>query len=142
VETIADAYRENREIVISDAKQFTKDTDNFVCVLRIDHDRAMLESLTSRGLIEDRAGALSLSDEGRAFMRDFGVSTDDLDRGRRPLCRACLDWSERRNHLAGALGKALLEQLFTRGWARRVAGARVVVFSAPGLAAFERTLAA
>ena len=103
---------------------------------------AMLESFVARGLIEDRAGSLVLSAEGEAFMRDLGVATDDLARGRRPLCRACLDWSERRNHLAGALGKALLDQVFARGWARRVAGARVVVFSAPGLAAFEAALIA
>jgi DNA-binding transcriptional ArsR family regulator len=103
---------------------------------------AMLESFVARGLIEDRAGSLVLSGEGEAFMADFGVATADLARGRRPLCRACLDWSERRNHLAGALGKALLDHVFARGWARRVPGARVVVFSAPGLAAFEAALVA
>lgn len=100
---------------------------------------AMLESLTGRGLIEDREGALSLTDDGRAFVRSLGIEPDGLARGRRPLCKACLDWSVRRSHLAGALGKALLDRIYENGWARRVEGTRVVAFSAPGLAAFERT---
>lgn len=102
----------------------------------------MLESLTGRGLIEDRDGALSLSREGAAFMRGFGVDPDGLPRGRRPMCKACLDWSVRRSHLAGALGQALLNRIYEKGWARRVEGTRVVAFSAPGLAAFEKVFGA
>lgn len=99
---------------------------------------AMLDSLTARGLIEDREGSLSLSDQGAGFMRAFGVEPQRLVRGRRPLCKACLDWSVRRSHLGGALGKALLERIYARGWARRLDGTRVVAFSAPGLAAFRQ----
>jgi DNA-binding transcriptional ArsR family regulator len=99
---------------------------------------AMLDSLLRRQMIEDRAGSLSLSGGGAAFMRAFGVPVEALSAGRRPLCKACLDWSERRSHLAGALGKALLERIYARGWARRIEGGRVVAFSAPGLAEFER----
>ena len=62
-----------------------------------------------------------------------------LRAGRRPVCKACLDWSERRSHLAGALGKALLDRIYALGWARRLEGGRVLTFTAPGLAAFERT---
>lgn len=97
----------------------------------------MLESLTGRGLIDDRDGALCLSGEGTAFMRAFGIDPDGLPRGRRPMCKACLDWSVRRSHLAGALGQALLTRIYEKGWAKRVEGTRVVVFSGPGLAAFE-----
>ncbi|HWF00791.1 MAG TPA: winged helix-turn-helix domain-containing protein [Caulobacteraceae bacterium] len=103
---------------------------------------AMLDSLIRRGLIEDRAGSLCLSDEGGPFMRAFGVAAEALAAGRRPLCRPCLDWSVRRNHLAGALGQGLLNQIFARGWARRLPGQRVVAFTAAGLAAFRETLAA
>ncbi|UTP40281.1 winged helix-turn-helix domain-containing protein [Phenylobacterium sp. LH3H17] len=98
---------------------------------------ALLDSLTDRALIEDREGSLSLTVEGAGFMRALGVETAGLARGRRPLCKACLDWSVRRSHLGGALGKALLDQVYARGWARQVAGSRVVSFSAPGLAAFK-----
>jgi len=99
---------------------------------------AMLDSLTVRGLVEDREGSLSLSGEGAGFMRAFGVEPQGLARGRRPLCKACLDWSVRRSHLGGALGKALLERIYARGWARRLDGTRIVAFSAPGLAAFRQ----
>lgn len=99
---------------------------------------AMLDSLTARGLVEDREGSLSLSGEGASFMRAFGIETQGLAGGRRPLCKACLDWSVRRSHMGGALGKALLERIYARGWARRLDGTRVVAFSAPGLAAFRQ----
>ncbi len=98
----------------------------------------MLESLLTQGVIADHGGQLSVAADGWAFLRRFGVSEADL-LGKRPLCRACLDWSERRSHLAGALGRALLARIFALGWARRLEGGRAVAFSAPGLAAFERT---
>lgn len=97
---------------------------------------ALLDSLTARGLIADHDGALVLAPEGAAAMRVFGV--EPVTQGRRPLCRACLDWSERRSHLAGSLGAGVLSRIFALGWARRLEGTRVVAFSPPGLAAFER----
>jgi hypothetical protein len=57
---------------------------------------------------------------------------------RRPLCLSCVDWSERRHHLAGALGAALLERCLTKGWARRHRGSRAITVSAVG----ERALLA
>jgi len=99
----------------------------------------MLEALVARGVIADQGGALSLTGEGEGFLRTFGVEPLGLASGRRPMCKACLDWSVRRSHLAGAVGKALLQQIYARGWARRVEGARVVAFSAPGLRAFGET---
>ena len=102
---------------------------------------ALLDGLIAQGAIEDRGGALSLTEYGHRFVRAFGVAVDALDRGRRPVCKACLDWSERRSHLGGALGATLLEHIFAEGWARRLDGGRVVAFNAPGLAAFERAFA-
>jgi DNA-binding transcriptional ArsR family regulator len=99
---------------------------------------ALLESLLAHGRILDVEGSLVLTDEGAAFARDFGI---ELPATRRPVCRACLDWSERRSHLAGALGAALLDRIYALGWARRLPGTRIVAFSAPGLAAFSCTFA-
>lgn len=79
---------------------------------------------------------------GRAKVESFGVELDYLEAGARPLCRQCLDWSVRRHHLAGALGAALLEQIYERGWAARRRGAsRVVAFTKPGEAALKRAFA-
>jgi DNA-binding transcriptional ArsR family regulator len=57
--------------------------------------------------------------------------------GRRPECRTCLDWSERRNHLAGALGAAILQHVLAQGWAKRGPG-RVIAFDGRGAAAFDK----
>ncbi|MCR5878583.1 helix-turn-helix transcriptional regulator [Phenylobacterium sp. J367] len=100
---------------------------------------AMLDALIAQGRIADHDGALALTDQGRGFAREFGVALDD--RGRRPLCKACLDWSVRRSHLAGVMGAGLLQRIYALGWARRIEGTRVVQFSAPGLVSFERTFA-
>ena len=97
---------------------------------------AMLDALIADRRIADRDGSLVLTEAGHAFARDFGVATEA--NGRRPLCKACLDWSVRRSHLAGTFGAGLLERIYALGWARRVEGTRVVAFSAPGLHAFER----
>jgi DNA-binding transcriptional ArsR family regulator len=97
---------------------------------------AILDALVADGRIEDRAGSLVLTDAGHAFARDFGARLETTSR--RPLCKACLDWSVRRSHLSGVFGAALLDRIYALGWARRVEGTRVVAFSAPGLAAFER----
>ena len=56
---------------------------------------------------------------------------------RRPLCRACLDWSERRHHLAGSAGAALLDLVLLRGWATREPQSRAVLFGKAGLVRFE-----
>lgn len=98
---------------------------------------AMLDALIAQGRIADHEGALALTDSGRAFARDFGVCLETT--GRRPLCKACLDWSVRRSHLAGVLGAGLLARIYELGWARRLDGTRIVAFSAPGLRAFEQT---
>lgn len=98
---------------------------------------AMLDALTAQGRIVDTDGSLVLTEEGRAFALDFGVALEET--GRRPLCKACLDWSVRRSHLAGTMGAGLLARIYALGWARRVDGTRIVAFTAPGLAAFERT---
>lgn len=96
---------------------------------------AMLDALVAQGRIVDADGSLVLTEAGHAFARDFGVALDPA--GRRPLCKACLDWSVRRSHLAGAMGAGLLSRIYALGWARRLEGTRIVQFSATGLAAFE-----
>lgn len=69
-------------------------------------------------------------------MAGFGVDLEALRRKKAPLCRACLDWSERRPHLAGSLGRALLARMEAMGWARRDPQSRAVLFKASGEAAF------
>jgi DNA-binding transcriptional ArsR family regulator len=96
----------------------------------------LLDSLTSRGLIVDEGQSLRLTSEGERFVTGFGVDLAAVRKARRPTCKACLDWSARRNHLAGALGAALLDRIYALRWARREAGSRVVHLSRRGEAEF------
>ena len=103
---------------------------------------AMLDSLRSRGLIAQTGDTLRPTDTGRRFFAEFGIDLAELESGRRPLCRGCLDWSMRRDHLAGALGAALWQRMRTRGWARRLDGSRVIRFTPRGETAFREAFAA
>ncbi len=96
----------------------------------------MLDSLTTRKFLVEDGDNLELTAAGRIFVRQFGVDIDALRTSRRPLCKACLDWSARRSHLAGALGTALLQRFYQLGWAKRETGTRIVAFSKEGEARF------
>lgn len=75
---------------------------------------------------------------GRVKVSTFVTDFEDLEAGARPLCRACLDWSVRRHHLAGAVGAGILESIFERGWAEQKRGSRVLEFNKIGEAGFRR----
>ena len=98
----------------------------------------LFDSITQRGFLKGDVDGLHLSDAGAAFFTDFGIDVATLSKGRRPVCKACLDWSVRRSHLAGSLGTAVLHRIYDLGWARHLANSRVVEFNPPGIAAFER----
>jgi DNA-binding transcriptional ArsR family regulator len=99
----------------------------------------LLESLSERKWVRCSRHGIAITTEGQEWFRRLGVDVEALRGERRPLCRPCLDWSERRFHLAGALGAALLDRLLALRWARREAGTRALAFSARG-AAFLETL--
>jgi DNA-binding transcriptional ArsR family regulator len=107
-----------------------------------EHGVRMLDSLQAKGFIVGNGGALSVTDSGQRFLRRCGIELDRLGGTRRPLCRACLDWSERRSHLGGALGAAILLQLYKCGWVTRESGSRALLFSQKGSKAFDRLFAA
>jgi DNA-binding transcriptional ArsR family regulator len=67
-----------------------------------------------------------LTERGRAELTSFGLDLDRLERLRRPLIRYCVDWSEQRHHLAGALGAAIAARTLELGWIRRARTGRAV----------------
>jgi DNA-binding transcriptional ArsR family regulator len=83
----------------------------------------------------------ALTKLGRIKVSTFGVDIASLEKGARPLCRTCLDWSVRRHHLAGALGSAILDEIFERGWATQKRGSRVLEFTRIGEAGLKRIFA-
>jgi len=84
-----------------------------------------------------RDGQVVLTQKGRRFLDGRGIDLARLDGGKRPLCRACIDWSERKNHLGGALGAAILDLVEAKGWGRRAPGARTVAFGPAGERSFS-----
>src|SRR3546814_6958574 len=81
--------------------------------------------MAQRGQIEFTADGGALTRNGARFLNDLGVNLDraatnagDQESGRM-FCRPCLDWSERRPHIAGAVGRALCQCCFEKGWIRR-----------------------
>lgn len=101
----------------------------------------MFDHLRAKGFLSGRDEALHVTEPGQRFFAGFGVDVQRLGAGRRPLCRACLDWSERKSHLGGGLGSAILHRIFQLQWARRAAKSRVVEFTAGGRQKFDAALA-
>ncbi|GIH96840.1 ArsR/SmtB family transcription factor [Planobispora siamensis] len=99
---------------------------------------AVTDALTARGLLRQDTG-FALSDDGLAwFTADLGVRL--APRGRRPMAKACLDWTERRHHLAGVAGAVLCATLLERGWVTRIGTGRALRVTPVGAHALEDLL--
>jgi DNA-binding transcriptional ArsR family regulator len=98
------------------------------------------ESMVRNQWLEMSAHDLRPSAAGIAWCQEAGIDADALSRQRRIYCRACMDWSERRYHLAGSLGAALLSRIYEQGWAKRDRASRVVHFAPNGERRFRELL--
>jgi DNA-binding transcriptional ArsR family regulator len=98
----------------------------------------MFDSLMKARRLAARDGELRLTRKGEEFLDQFGVDLNESRGSRRPLCKTCLDWSQRRSHLAGTVGAALLAKIHDLKWARRDKHTRAVLFSPDGEAKFNR----
>jgi DNA-binding transcriptional ArsR family regulator len=98
----------------------------------------LAQNLEARGLVSLTGSAPSVSEEGRRFFCDFGVDLDRAAGHRRELCRACLDWSERRFHIGGRLGAGLLDRFVELNWLKRSADVRALTVTRAGEAGFAR----
>jgi DNA-binding transcriptional ArsR family regulator len=100
---------------------------------------ALFDGIVAAGLIEV-ADDLVLTPAGRSWFSDL-AGADAVEPPRsRPLLRTCLDWTERRPHLGGALGAALCHQLVERGWVVRATEHRAVTITAAGSRALHDLL--
>jgi DNA-binding transcriptional ArsR family regulator len=95
-------------------------------------------ALTDAGLLDQGAG-FALTGAGVDWL-DAAMDIDvaALRAGRRPLVRPCLDWTERRPHLGGAVGAAICARMFAEGWVTRIGGGRAVRVTPAGAQAMER----
>ncbi len=90
------------------------------------------DALVAQGRIELDGDGGSVTDAGQVFLPTFGIDPSPGKRPKRLFCRPCLDWSERRPHLAGALGIAIACRCFELQWVRRVEGTRAVSVTPAG----------
>lgn len=97
-----------------------------------DYGVRMLDSLIASGSIRANGADLTLTPEGQRWLTEEGIDVKTVAPSRRPLCKSCLDWSERRSHLAGILGKTLLTHFLAKGWAWRSEDSRAVLFKPEG----------
>jgi DNA-binding transcriptional ArsR family regulator len=101
----------------------------------------MLDSMRRQRLVRQHKNDIELTADGERFVeKALQIDAATLTHPRRPVCKACLDWSERRHHLAGTLGAALMRRFTELKWASRdpTPGSRVVQFTRQG----ERRFAA
>jgi DNA-binding transcriptional ArsR family regulator len=91
------------------------------------YDRLLADGHLRRS--DDR---LTITASGRAVLSELGVDLNALRGTSRPLARSCLDWTERRHHLAGAAGAALFQALLTRKWVVRGSRPRSVRITSVG----------
>jgi hypothetical protein len=101
---------------------------------------AVTEELAARQAIGETDGAWVLGPEGAAVFGDLGIDVTAVPRRTRPLLRPCLDWTERRHHVAGGLGAALAAELARRDWTRRLDGSRIVAMTPDGSAGLNAWL--
>ena len=104
---------------------------------------ALLDALVARGALKATPGEngdLELTADAARVFADLGVETEPPVRSRRRRAFACLDWTERRPHLGGALGAALLKRVVDGGWIVRDATSRAVHVTPEGERALKRHL--
>jgi len=95
----------------------------------------MLDSMRNQKLVRQKKQEIELTVEGARFLeKNLQIVSDAFAHPRRPVCKACLDWSERRHHLAGTLGAAMMSRFTELKWAARdtTPGSRVVNFTRTG----------
>jgi DNA-binding transcriptional ArsR family regulator len=101
---------------------------------------AVTDAMTGAGLLHQATG-VALTGEGVSWLTQvLGIAPDALAATRRPLARTCLDWTERRPHLAGAAGALICGHLLERRWITRIGSGRAVRVTPSGVAALRALL--
>jgi DNA-binding transcriptional ArsR family regulator len=99
---------------------------------------SIADALIAAGCVELGSDGGEVTGAGMKMLDRAGIEFGAGDR-RRIFCRPCLDWSERRPHLAGVVGAAICTHCFAKGWIRRVQGTRAVAVTPKGQRGFRET---
>jgi DNA-binding transcriptional ArsR family regulator len=93
---------------------------------------ALTNALLKQKIITEIDNAFELTSKGKKWFLAMDIDTDELQQQRRSFLRPCLDWSERRYHMAGSLAAALLDKMLSHDWIRRTKNSRAVIVTAKG----------
>lgn len=118
----------NRSVDISPVKYCRTCYDHLAGKVAVD----ITDSMLKQQLIIYQDDFFELSPKGKKWFTAQGIDTDILRHQKRSFARPCLDWSERRHHLAGSLGASLLNLMLDGDWVRRTAHSRVIVITGKG----------
>jgi len=99
----------------------------------------LTRALLDRGAVRLAGAEFEVTPEGEHLLGELGVDLAAARTLRRAFAPACLDWSERAPHIAGALGAALLTRLFDWGWIKRTPASRAVEITLAGRRGLDRT---
>lgn len=99
----------------------------------------LADALGARGQVVLSEDGGEVTAAGISFLAGFGADLAPITGSRRPFCRTCLDWSERRWHIAGVVGAALCRRCLELGWIERRRDSRAVTITAAGRDGFAET---
>jgi DNA-binding transcriptional ArsR family regulator len=100
---------------------------------------AITEALSKRSVISARGRDFTITRKGASWLMEFGLDPEALSESRRKLATQCLDWSERRPHVGGALGAGLAGRMIELGWFVRNRSNRSLKITSDGRRALDRT---
>jgi DNA-binding transcriptional ArsR family regulator len=98
------------------------------------------DAMIARGYLVVEDDVARFTETGTRYLWDLGIDLRVAGKGRRQLCRACLDWTERRPHIGGAIGAALAERWLALGWITRAKDSRAVTVTPEGERGFRDSL--
>ena len=99
----------------------------------------LTDALTARKYIVLGDDGAEITPAGTRFLVEFGVDVSALSSARRRFCKVCIDWTERRPHIAGPVGAALTRRYFDLSWIERMKDSRAVMVTAAGKRGFTKT---
>ncbi|AHC18155.1 MULTISPECIES: helix-turn-helix transcriptional regulator [Paenibacillus] len=97
----------------------------------------LMSFFIQKGILSEDQDGLHITEQGETFFTDFQIDLTQTRHKRRSFSHKCLDWSERRHHLAGALGNAVLDRLFELNWIERLPTTRAIRVTADGKRGFK-----
>ncbi|MEO0333480.1 MAG: transcriptional regulator, partial [Bacteroidota bacterium] len=134
VESLANLVSENpveqsgKQVVKSGIKYCRTCYDHLAGYVGVTITNAMVE----QEYLKEHDSVYHVTEEGWSWFSQFEIFEIDFTKDRRPLTRQCLDWSERRPHLAGRLGAIFLEKMLQDGWFKKVEFSRELIVTSRG----------